>query len=156
MIINIVYYFNLCLITIRHTLNPINTTTHASPSRVSFNLSVFQFTMTFVQIDNTPSSKNLGNLSGKDSAFLSIPNTFESCLDAIVMDAADVKPPITGTEIKSITNPSLKIPNKDIITPHTKAKRTAYSIPKIAYSAVKIDMIAVGPTVTSLLLPNIK
>ena len=71
------------------------------------------------------------------------------------MDAAEVKPPITGIDIKSITKPSRRIPNSEIITPHMKARRMAYSTPKTAYSAVKIDMIAVGPTVTSLLLPNI-
>ena len=129
---------------------------HDNPRIVSFILRVFQLIMTFVQVDNTPSLKNSGKLSGKERSFLSIPKTFANCLDAIVIDAADVKPPITGTDIKSITKPNRKIPNNDIITPHMKARRIAYSNPLIEYSAVKMDIIAVGPTVTSLLLPNIK
>ena len=84
-----------------------------------------------------------------------MPKTLDNCFEAIVIDAADVKPPITGTDMKSITNPSLRIPNKEIMTPQMKARRIAYSTPKTAYSAVKMDIIAVGPTVTSLLLPKI-
>ena len=52
-------------------------------------------------------------------------------------------------------NVKINIPNNEIITPQMKARRMAYSTPKTAYSAVKMDIIAVGPTVTSLLLPNI-
>ena len=129
---------------------------HDNPRMVSFSLKVFQLIITFVHVDKTPSFRKSGNPSGNECLFLSIPKTLDNCLDAIVIDAAEVNPPITGTDIKSITKPSRRIPNNDIMTPHMKARRIAYSIPNIEYSAVNIDMIAVGPTVTSLLLPNIK
>lgn len=137
------------------TLIPSSTTTQQTPRMVSFNLRVSQLFITSPHILKTPSSKNFGNPSGRSLACLSIPKIFDNCFEAIVMDAADVKPPITGTDMKSITNPSLRIPNNEIITPQMKARRMAYSIPRTAYSAVKMDIIAVGPTVTSLLLPNI-
>ena len=48
---------------------------------------------------------------------------------AIVTAAEDVKPTITGREMKSIRKPSWRSPDTRMMTPEIKVSRTAYSGP---------------------------
>ena len=79
--------------------------------------------------------------------------------EAIVIAAAEVKPAITGTDMKSITTPKRNIPNTRIMMPLKKERSTAYAGPSgpcAAYCAVIRAIIAVGPTVMSFELPKNK
>ena len=91
-----------------------------------------------------------------ECSIISNPKILLTCPDAIVIAAADVNPAITGTDIKSITTPSLSIPRTRIIMPLKNARSTAKSGPFCTYDAVIRAIIAVGPTVISLELPKIR
>ena len=87
------------------------------------------------------------------------PKMLFTCPEAIVIAAAEVKPAITGTDIKSITTPRRNIPRTRVINPLRNARSIAYagpSGPPPAYWAVIRAIIAVGPTVISFELPKNK
>ena len=54
------------------------------------------------------------------------PSKLFHCPLAMVSAAAEVKPAITGTEMKSIKKPSWRRPQRRMMIPDKKVKRTAY------------------------------
>lgn len=74
---------------------------------------------------------------------------------AIVIAAAVVKPDITGVEINCTKNPRFKSPSTRVNIPYKNVRRTAKSGFSPATNGwVIIAIIAVGPMVTALQLPN--
>ncbi|CAN7950098.1 unnamed protein product [Ixodes pacificus] len=76
----------------------------------------------------------------------------------MVMAAAEVKPLITGPDMNSTMKPTTRKQGKTKsiwMMPERKVRMTAYvGPPCFTYSAVMMDMMAVGPIVRSLQLPK--
>lgn len=76
--------------------------------------------------------------------------------DAMMMrDVADVKALVTGIEIKSKTNPNLKMPMQSSTMPTRKVSRMTISTGLfIVYWSVSSAIKLVGPIDTSLIVPK--
>lgn len=73
----------------------------------------------------------------------------------MVMAAADVNPAVTGIEMNCTRKPRLSSPKPSTTHPTKNADRMANAGPRLAtWTCTISDMMAVGPIVTSLQLPN--
>lgn len=86
--------------------------------------------------------------------FALIPKISLTCDVRIIKATADVNPDETGPETKSIKNPRPNIPINNSIKPHKKHNRTDFCHEPFAVWYVSKALIALGPTGTSLQLPN--
>lgn len=85
-----------------------------------------------------------------------MPNSGLNCVLAILMDAAAVKPVITGNEMKSNRKPKCSKPSSAMMQPLKKVSSTTMSAPYLSTRGLTIvAMIAVGPIVILLQEPKI-